>query len=204
MTVSVVQSGLLLMLSTPFGLAIWIAFVHRRRAEASERSTSRHVTEVTGFIGGFARTTVDLESTVLQVAAEIGPMARAHWVRFDLAVSPLIIVQADPHVLATALRETMMTAVRATPGGQVLVTAVTLGGQLNICVTDDGRGEDQRLRESLVRDAGALIALQGGSVVVQATPGRGTVVTIRLPMRGDEKEEINDLEEFPALAVQAA
>jgi hypothetical protein len=40
--------------------------------------------------------------------------------------------------------------------------------------------------------------------VVQATPGRGTVVTIRLPMRGDEKEEINDLEEFPALAVQAA
>jgi signal transduction histidine kinase len=203
-TVSVVQSGLLLMPGTPFALAIWITLVHRRRVEASERSTSHHVAEVSGFVGGFAKATVDLESTVMEAAAALGPLVRGHWVRLSQAVSPAMTVQVDPNVLATALRETMMTAVRATPGGQVLVTAASLGRQLHICITDDGRGDDQRLRESLVREAGASIALQGGSVVVQAMPGRGTIVTIRLPLPGGESEEIDDLEKFPALADQAA
>lgn len=201
---SVVQSGLLLIPGTPFALAIWITLVHRRRVEASERSTSHHVAEVSGFVGGFAKATVDLESTVMEAAAALGPLVRGHWVRLSQAVSPAMTVQVDPNVLATALRETMMTAVRATPGGQVLVTAASLGRQLHICITDDGRGDDQRLRESLVREAGASIALQGGSVVVQAMPGRGTIVTIRLPLLGGESEEIDDLERFPALADQAA
>ena len=190
---SIVQSGLLLTLCTPFAVAIWIAVVHRRRIALSEGTASFRAAHP---VGEFNTASIDLESAVLDAAAAIESLARAHWVRFDVAVKPAMSVQADPNVLGTALRETMTTAIRATPGGQVLVTATTLGSQLHIRIADDGRGDDQWIRESLVRDAGALIALQGGSVVVRATPGRGTTVTMRLPSLGNETEETRGLEEF--------
>ena len=191
---NIVQSGLLLTFCTPFVTASWIALKHRRRGAPSATRV-----EADGGNGGYASTIVDLEAAVAEAAEDLGGLAQEQWVRIDLAVSPAMTVHADPNVLATALRETMTTAIRATPGGQVLVTAETLGNQLHIRISDDGWGEDQRLRESLVRDAGALIALQGGSVAVHATPGRGTTVTVRIPMPINEREEIDRLRELADL-----
>lgn len=195
---SIVQFGLLLTFGAPFVVAIWIAFTHRQRTSASDGTSFR---DAGGFSGRLKSVAVDIEAAVKDAATATGPLARAHWVKLDLAVSPSMRVHADPNVLGTALRETMMAAIRATPGGQVLVTAANVGRQLHIRIADDGRGDDQPRRESLVRDAGALVVLQGGSLGVHATPGRGTTVTVRLPMLGGEREAIDGLRE---LADQAA
>jgi signal transduction histidine kinase len=98
-----------------------------------------------------------------------------------------------PGTLGIALRQTMLTAIHAAAGGQVLVTAMALGSQLHIRVTDDGPGADQLNREALTREAQTLIALQGGSVVVEARPGKGTTVSIRLPLPSTAGQEIRAL-----------
>jgi signal transduction histidine kinase len=113
-------------------------------------------------------------------------------------------VHVDPGALRKALRETMLIAIRAAPGGQVLVTALTLGSQLHIRITDDGLGADQRDREMLTRSAEASIALQGGSIAVEVRPGHGTMVTVRLPLPGKAGEDVYVLKQLPVLAAQAA
>lgn len=204
---SIVLPGLLLTLGAPFGLAVWIAFTHRRRTTASERAvadqTARAVRPAAG--SRFAAEAVDLEPAIREVAAALASVARAHLVRIDLAVSDAMTVHMDPTVLGMALRETMLTAIQAAAGGQVLVTTLTLGSQLHIRVTDDGLGADQQDREVSTRGAEALIALQGGSLAVEARPGRGTTVTVRLPLPGKAGgEEMSSLTQFPVLANQAA
>ena len=140
--------------------------------------------ETVDFTNGFQATTVDLAAAILATAVALEPLARAHWVRFDLAIAPETNVRVDRNALGMALRETMTTAVRATPGGRVVITAASLGSQMHVRIADDGWGDDQWTREASVRDASASIALQGGSVSVQATSGRGTTVTVRLAMPG--------------------
>lgn len=99
----------------------------------------------------------------------------------QLAVKAGLQARVDPNALRIVLRTILLTAIRSSPGGDVLITASSLGRQLRIGVMDDAGQADQRTRESLAREAGELIALQGGSVIVEARPGRGTTVTIRLP-----------------------
>jgi signal transduction histidine kinase len=82
------------------------------------------------------------------------------------------------------LRELVATAIYESPGGQVLVSVLPLGSEMHIAVTDDGRGADQRLRETMARGAEQLIALQGGRIAVEAR-AQGTTVTVRMPDRVD-------------------
>jgi signal transduction histidine kinase len=174
-------------LGAPFLLAILIAFTHRQRTLARENTApyvAAEAARLDPINARFEAETVDLELAVGEAAAAVSAQARTHSVRIDKAVSAAIEVHVDPNALGAALRETMQAAIRATPGGQVLVTAVTLGSQLQIRVTDDGPGADQVDREIAVRGAQAMIALQGGSIVVEACPGRGTTVTVRLPVPG--------------------
>jgi signal transduction histidine kinase len=201
---STVQSGLLMALTAPFCLAIWIAFTHRRRVSVGERTATYEVAEAIGLNTRFEAETVDLEAAVRKVAAALDSLARANWVRIDLALSAAMTVRVDPGALGMALQETMLTAIHAAAGGQVLVTTVTLGSQLHIRVTDDGLGADQQDREMLTRRAESLIALQGGSIVVEARPGRGTTVTVRLPMPGKAGGEVSSFTQVPVLANQAA
>jgi len=206
---SIVQSGLPLALSMPFILAAWIAFVHRQRAAMGQRATPDATSErspddpVDTCIGGAA---VDLEAALRQIIISVNSAARLRSGRIELAVGaglPLT-VQINPSALWTALLATMLAGINAAPGGQVLVTAATFGSQLHIGITDDGQGTDQCLRETSMRQAEALIALQGGSIAVEARPGRGTTVTIRIPMPLSAEQEAGALAQLPVLAAQAA
>ncbi len=98
----------------------------------------------------------------------------------------------------------MLSAINAAPGGEVLVTAATLGSQLHIRITDDSPETDQPGREIALRQTGALIALQGGSIVVEVRTGRGTTVTIRLPVPAMIEHAASDATQRPVLADQAA
>jgi signal transduction histidine kinase len=98
----------------------------------------------------------------------------------------------------------MLSAINAAPGGEVLVTAATLGSQLQIRITDDSPETDQLGREITLRQTGALIALQGGSIAVEAQKGRGTTVAIRLPVPATIEKTAGNLVQPRVLADQAA
>lgn len=197
----IVQPGQWSALCAPFALAVWIAFTHQRRAMASKapyahtESAALDPTRIR-----FEAETVDLESALWETATALGSVARAHWVKIDVAVHAGMTVCVDPSALRIALREAMLSAIRRAAGGQVLVTAANLGSQLHIRVIDDGLGADQQGREMLMRGAEASIALQGGSIAVEARPGRGTTVVVRLPLPGDVRYKVSGLDHFPVPA----
>jgi hypothetical protein len=205
---SIVQSGLPLALAMPFILAawIWIVFLHRQRATACQAGPYAPVEAggVDPVDDGLVAASVDLEAALRDAVLVVEAVARSRWVRMELAVGPAIPVPMDPSTLRMALRDIMLTAINAAPGGQVLVAAATLGRELHIRITDDGSGADQQVRETSMRQTEALVALQGGSLAIEAQPSRGTTVTIRLPMPAAAQREASGSMQLPVLADQAA
>ena len=143
---------------------------------------------------------LDLGNLLRDAAHDLEPLARSHAVRISLAVSPGRREWADPFALGSALREVMTAAIHAAVGGQVLVSALPLGTQLHIVVTDDGPDTTQAVRESIVRESGATMALIGGSISVEVRAGRGTTVTLRLPHSPATVDDPTDEAALPVLA----
>jgi signal transduction histidine kinase len=204
---SIIQSGLPLALSVPFILAAWIAFRRQHRASTGQGA----MPDATGEAGladpvdiRIASAAADLEAALRQAVESVAAAARSRWVRLELAVAMRMTVPMSPGVLQTALRDTLLTVIDAVPGGQVLVTAATFGSHLHICITDDGPGKDQQVREASMRQTEASIALQGGSIIVEAQPGRGTSILIRLPMPAAADQETSATMRVPFLVDQAA
>ncbi len=184
------QSGLLFLLCGPFVLALWVAFIHARRNTPGASLAPHPSAGLDPAVPRFSAEVIDVEAALREAATAVISPARVHRVRIDLAVTAAMTLHVDPGSLGIALQQTLLTAIHAAPGGQVLVTAVTLGSQLHIRVTDDGSGADQLNRETLTRGAEALIALQGGSIAVEARPGKGTTVSIRLPLPSTVGQEV--------------
>jgi signal transduction histidine kinase len=200
----VVQLGLLLAIAAPFVVAIWVAARRTPPVAAGRDAFLDRPDEFPPARVSFAAETLKVEPAVRAVADTLHAAARLHSVQIELAITPKLDVRVDPEALRYALRAMLQSAIRATNGGQVLVTALIVGSQTHIRVVDDGPETDQRARESLLREASDLIALQGGSIVVEARPGRGTVVTIRLPLPGEAAATADAADFVPALAKQAA
>jgi len=206
---SIVQLGLLFAISVPFAVSIWVASRHQPLPAMGLDVTPDDTTALSLSGIGFNAVTMDVEHAVREAATASHAAARAKFVQVELALHADILhsgikIRVDPNALRVALETAMGVAIRATPGGQILVTAAPLGRQLHIRIVDDGMNADQRSRESLLRDVETLIALQGGSIVVDAMPGRGTSVTLRLPMPGDVSGAGECAEEVSALAQQEA
>jgi CheY-like chemotaxis protein/HPt (histidine-containing phosphotransfer) domain-containing protein len=112
------------------------------------------------------------------------------------------VVLADPDRLRQVVRHLVDNAIRFTQGGTVVVTAAVLRtGRLKITVTDDGEGipagETERVFEpfmtasnggqhtgsglglSLVRQ---VVALMGGAVLLSSELGKGTEVSVEIPL----------------------
>jgi signal transduction histidine kinase len=114
-------------------------------------------------------------------------------------------VRVDPGKLQQILVNLLSNAVKFTPpGGRVTIgAALDADGEPTFTVSDTGIGmapEDiavalrpfERVRaNALVRDAGgiglglpisqALVALHGGRLVIDSSPGRGTTIRVVLP-----------------------
>jgi len=158
--------------------------IRRRRAANADAGTAREPPEFGTMPARFKAENLDLEAEVSAVAGALAGIAHAHFVRIRLAISPDSAVRMDAFALRAALRGMIHAAVVAAPGGQVLVTAMALGTQMHVRIVDDGARTDQRLREGVAREAGSMIALQGGSIAVEAREGQGTMVTVMLPVPG--------------------
>ncbi len=115
------------------------------------------------------------------------------------------VVQADSRALQQILINLLSNAIKFTPrGGRVAVGAVAEGGGVAvITVADTGIGiaeadipevfkpfmqADNRTSKSYegtglgLPIAAALARLNGGSLEIESEPGKGTIVTVRLPM----------------------
>jgi signal transduction histidine kinase len=183
---SIVSLVVLTAVTAPFALAVWAAFLHAKltRGQPNPADISDRTPSV-DFAPSEAES-LDVASILREAADALAPLARDHFVRIAIAVSPGLSIRTDRHTLNMVAREMIEIAIRAAPGGQMLVTALPLGTQLHIRIADEGAGTDQQLRESMTRGAAELIALRGGTIAVEARPGRGTTMSVRLPLPAGE------------------
>jgi hypothetical protein len=179
---SFVNIGLSLAVATPVALAVWVACRQRQPPSTPDRGEPMVDVEIGATRACFKAETLELDAEVRAVAEWLAEEAADRYVSLQFAVNPGSRVHADWNALWMMLRSTMRTAIQATPGGHVLVTARPVGMEMYILVMDDGANASQSARESLAREASTLVALQGGSLAVEARRGRGTTITLRLPL----------------------
>jgi signal transduction histidine kinase len=130
----------------------------------------------TPFVSGELDVATELRDALAQMAGE----AAAHMVQLEFAVQPDLSVHADPLALRMVLSELVGSAMRHAPGGRVLVSATRLGGRVQIAVIDDGAGPEAAVQQAALREVAELVALQGGTMDVEAHAGEGTSVVVRL------------------------
>ncbi len=131
----------------------------------------------TPFVGGVLDVATEARDVLGRMAAE----AAGHLVQLEVAVQPDLSVHADRLALRTVLSDLVGNAMRHAPGGRVLLSAIRLGGRVQIAVIDDGAGPEAAVQEAALREVAQLVALQGGTLDVEAHPGKGTTVLVRLP-----------------------
>ena len=149
--------------------------------------------------------TVRLGELVDQVCKEYRRSALARQITISQQTTPPDLeLEADPLRLKQILDNLLGNAIKYNhQGGWVAVTAVSEGGEVAIEVADGGPGlsanDHERLFEPFGRGgagesvAGSglglvvvrrLVALHGGSITADGSPGAGTTFLVRLPLRG--------------------
>jgi two-component system, OmpR family, sensor kinase len=139
----------------------------------------------------------DLAEVLVEVAAELGPVAGDHELSIDARGAVVEGVEDDLHRLLLNLIEN---AVRHTPAGTHIRASTGIeAGAATIVVEDDGPGIaaelERRVFDRFVRGAGdggngsglglaivrAVAESHGGTVVLERREGRGTRFVIRIP-----------------------
>jgi PAS domain S-box-containing protein len=148
---------------------------------------------------------VDVTALLKGVARTITPLASAKSQTFTVDIpSTCGTVLGDPEQLERAVLNLLSNAVKFTPeGGQLTLVAATSGERLMITIADNGVGipqdEQGRLfqrffRSTIARDRAIqgtglglsivkdIIERHGGTIAAMSAEGRGTTMTIALPL----------------------
>lgn len=134
-----------------------------------------------------------------QLAHEFGLMARERGLELRCRPTALAI-ESDPQMLRRILQNFLSNAVRYTKHGRILLGARRLGGEVLIGVWDTGPGIPPEARRLIFEefrrldpDRGApglglglaiaerMARLLGHPLMLQSTPGRGTLFGVRVP-----------------------
>ncbi|HEU4326324.1 MAG TPA: ATP-binding protein [Roseiflexaceae bacterium] len=146
---------------------------------------------------------LDLAALTRRLADDLQPMTEHHQLLLEGAEMPLV-VEGDESRLEQVLYNIVSNAVKYSPtGGPVTIRLERRAGEVCVAVRDQGIGIPAtalgRLGEPFFRAenvsqqhisgtgiglhiAKAILALHGGSLTVDSVEGRGTTVTICLPM----------------------
>lgn len=148
---------------------------------------------------------VDLEEVAHPIVSSFEPQAANKGVALELAPLRPVRVEADPDRLAQVFVNLIDNAIRHTPsGGRVRIEIDARGSDAIVRVRDTGEGIPYRdvpliferfyvVDRSRKRDTGAgaglglaivkgIVDAHGGAVSAESTLGRGTTLTVRLPI----------------------
>lgn len=145
---------------------------------------------------------VDVADAVAEAVMMLTPQARAKGLILEVALPPdLPAVWAERRRLIQMMQNVVSNAVKFTSAGAVRVGAHVSGDRLHIVVADTGRGmtdlEIQTAMTPFAQVAGrdmidgsglglplvkAMAEMQDGDLGIRSEPGRGTEVTISLPL----------------------
>jgi len=114
--------------------------------------------------------------------------------KFRSQVETLPLSKGQSTAVFRILQETLTNVARHAEASQVEASLEEENGDVVLRVSDDGRG----IEESNVSDSISLgllgmremALLFGGGVRIEGRPGEGTTVTVRIPLGGKEKGEI--------------
>ena len=147
----------------------------------------------------FSAESVDLGAELHVALEQRMALAARRFAVFKIVIQPQLLSHVDSGAVRAVLSDLIDGAMAHTGTGQVLVTAVRQGPRIQITVTDDGDGAAMRAVD--LRRAVELTALHGGSLDINARPGLGTAVTLRLPVSVSENRPgVHD----PSAAARAA
>jgi signal transduction histidine kinase len=148
-----------------------------------------------------AKEPCDLSALVKEMVEFLAPGFRRDGIALRAAVPPLLS-DADPALFKRALLNLLLNAQQAIErGGEVVVEGAAEGGFARIDVRDDGKGIPEAELEKVFEvyysrsKAGSGLGLptarrileeHGGTLELRSRVGEGTVVTLRLPLRGAE------------------
>ena len=97
-------------------------------------------------------------------------------------------------VAYVVIREALANAAKYAGAGKVSVSLSAIGGELSVSVFDGGRGftsEDERAAREAHHFGLVMLRRRvreaGGRLVVESTPGRGTEVLARIPIREERR-----------------
>lgn len=146
---------------------------------------------------------INVKRKVLQGFAVMKDAAQQKGIVLAQDIPEELYVSADANQLAMVMRNLLSNAIKFTPDkGAVTVTALKVGSNIKIAVTDTGVGMDAEQAATLLNGApntstagtsgekGTGIGLQlsydfiknnGGDIKVDSEPGMGTTFTITLP-----------------------
>lgn len=146
---------------------------------------------------------VDLSALAGGVVHALQPLARERGVALELTAPAALFIQADPHLVETALGNLVENALKYTPaGGQARVEVAAGPGAVRVAVSDTGPGipadhlphiferfyRVDRARSRATGGAGLGLsiaaqaaALLGGRIDVESEPGRGSRFTLVIP-----------------------
>ena len=153
------------------------------------------------------RERVDVAEVISRAVETASPLFEQKRQHLSLQVAPGLAVDGDLARLAQVFGNLLNNAAKYTPdGGHVIVTATSGSGRAKVTVEDDGEGIHPSLlprifdlfiqgAQTIDRAQGGLgigltivrrlVESHGGTVSVQSPGcGKGTVVTVRLPLAG--------------------
>ncbi len=140
-------------------------------APASEMRTSAPLQHADG------RLDVATEArTVMGLFAEL---ATQRGVRMEIAVDPALTVRMEQHQFHELLGAVLTHAIHA-GSGHVLLGAMRHAGRVQIAVIDEGSGINREQQVTDLRQAARLAAMQGATLEVDARPGEGTTILLRI------------------------
>ncbi|WP_217915237.1 sensor histidine kinase [Miltoncostaea marina] len=177
-----------------------------RTGDASVRAEVREVVSdlnaATDGIRDYIRALDEPPATPEGIAASLGDLTRrfaaetGRDVRFDVegvaAAGPLP-EEAGKH-LSQILREALTNTARHAGPCKVTVHLVFAADELDLVVTDDGRGPGELAAEPVpgrhqgVRNMRERARRLGGRLTIDPAPGRGTRVTLAVPLDSDEPD----------------
>jgi len=151
-------------------------------------------------------TDVFIDEVLRGVIEAVQPLAAGRNVRLEYSPSPTPLrVRVDAPLVVEALRLLVVNAVEAGSGGRVVLEALAAPDRIEQCVvtiTDEGSGMTADVLRrafdpfSSGREAGRgigfglpkawrLVEINGGRLVVESKPQRGTRITVTLPNTAD-------------------